>query len=574
MASGLLGTAVSGLRAFQRSLETTSHNIANVNTEGYSRQRVDLATQQAKPEGRGFLGQGVLISNITRSYDQFVVNQLRSSSAAFGSVDKYNQLAVQVENVIADPTIGIGTAITDFFKAVNDATDDPTSIPARQVLLSEAEILSHGFLSINDRFEQIRNQTNNEIVAVADQISGLTTAIADLNVRITSLENALSNSQLPNDLLDERDNLLNKLSKLVEISVVPSKSNMVNVFMGKGQALVLDAIANEIVTQASALDASKLELGIKFPTGNISLVTSQITGGELSGLLSFRDEVLDPAQQRLGSIAASIALDFNKIHVAGFDLDGNGNGVSGSAFFNGIGSVPILASTSNSGGSSLTVNFDVNNISNIDHSDYQLDVTAGPIYTLTRVQDNTSINLTDAGGGVLVAALPDTLPGISISSAGLTAGDRFLIKPTFFAASSISVNLTDPRDIALATNVAIDTAGNPYFLNGANPGDNRNGLALAALTNNLGMMGGTVTFQDSYAQLVSKIGGLTRASQVASFAQETLLNNTLETASNISGVNLDEEAANLIKFQQAYQAAAQMISASNTIFDSLLGAIR
>ena len=574
MASGMLGTAITGLQAFQRSLETTSHNIANVNTEGYSRQRVDLVTSKEHMIGVGYLGTGVTINNISRSYDQFITTQLRSSTAAYGDVDKYSQLASQVDNILADPAVGMEPAIKNFFNAVNDATDDPSSIPARQVLLSETEILSGRFDTMNSRFEQIREQINSDMVVMADEISAYAATIADLNERIASEQGRPNGNQQPNDLLDKRDTVLNQLAELVDISVVPSNSNMVNVFMGKGQILVLDTVFNSVVTQPSEFDPTKLDIGIKTAAGNIGIVTNQVTGGALAGTLRFRDEVLDPAQQRLGSVAASIAMEFNSIHEAGFDLDGN----AGTLFFKGQGigtePIPVAVSATNSTGSSVTAMFDNTNITNIDYSDYQLDVTAGPVYTLTRSVDNTSITLTDSGGGVLVATLPDTLPGISITSAGLTAGDSFLIRPTYSAASTIDQGLTDSREIALATNAAIDSSGNSYVITGPMPGDNRNGLALAGLENKQGMIGGTASFQDGYGLIVSEVGVLTSSAKIATAAQETLLNNAKSAWGNVSGVNLDEEAANLIKFQQSYQAAAQMIAVSDNLFNALLGAVR
>ena len=574
MASGMLGTAITGLQAFQRSLETTSHNIANVNTEGYSRQRVDLVTSKEQMIGVGYLGTGVTINNISRSYDQFITTQLRSSTAAYGDVDKYSQLASQVDNILADPAVGMEPAIKNFFNAVNDATDDPSSIPARQVLLSETEILSGRFDTMNSRFEQIREQINSDMVVMADEISAYAATIADLNERIASEQGRPNGNQQPNDLLDKRDTVLNQLAELVDISVVPSNSNMVNVFMGKGQILVLDTVFNSVVTQPSEFDPTKLDIGIKTAAGNIGIVTNQVTGGALAGTLRFRDEVLDPAQQRLGSVAASIAMEFNSIHEVGFDLDGN----AGALFFKGQGigtePIPVAVSATNSTGSSVTAMFDNTNITNIDYSDYQLDVTAGPVYTLTRSVDNTSITLTDSGGGVLVATLPDTLPGISITSAGLTAGDSFLIRPTYSAASTIDQGLTDSREIALATNAAIDSSGNSYVITGPMPGDNRNGLALAGLENKQGMIGGTASFQDGYGLIVSEVGVLTSSAKIATAAQETLLNNAKSAWGNVSGVNLDEEAANLIKFQQSYQAAAQMIAVSDNLFNALLGAVR
>ncbi|MCK5121154.1 MAG: flagellar hook-associated protein FlgK [Methylococcales bacterium] len=591
--SGILGTAITGLMAFQRSLETTSHNITNVNTEGYSRQRVDLVTKPEQMIGAGYLGQGVSISNITRSYDDFITTQLRSSTSAFGDVDKYNQLSQQVDNLLADSSVGMEPAIKSFFNSVNDATNDPSSIPARQVMLSEAEIVSGRFGAMNGQFEAIRDQINTDMVVMTDRIGSLSATIADLNVRIASEQGRPTGSQQPNDLLDKRDTALNNLAELVDISVVPSTAGMVSVFMGKGLVLVLDENSNKVVTQPSEFDPTHMEIGIKSPSGNIDVITNQVTGGELAGTLRFRDEILDPAQQNLGRIAASIVTEFNAIHKKGFDLDGDGDAINanGSLFFKAL-DIPETPSPNNTGGMVLTATFDENNIDKIDSSDYKIEMTAtGPnTYRLTRLADNTSFNLEEGTIqdpafpsnplATLTALVPvttsDKLPGINLvydNTVPAAVGDTFFIRPTYTAASDIEVNLTDPRDIALATNIATDSNGVDYFINGPMPGDNRNGLSLASLENKLGMANGTASFQSAYGALVSEVGVLTNAAKVGAAAQETLLNNSKEAWGNVSGVNLDEEAANLIKFQQSYQAAAQMVSVSNTLFDALLGAV-
>ena len=581
MASGMLGTAITGLQAFQRSLETTSHNISNVNTDGYSRQRVDLATNKEQMIGVGYLGTGVSVNNITRSYDQFITTQLRSSTAAFGDVNKYSDLASQVDDILADPSVGMAPAIKNFFNAVNDSTDDPTSIPARQVLLSETEILTSRFDTMNSRFEQIREQINTDMVVITDEISSFATIIADLNVQIANAQGQASGDQQPNDLLDKRDTALNQLAELIDISVVPGNSHMVSVFMGQGQVLVLDTVANEVITRPSEFDPSKLDVAIKTTSGTIGLVTKQITGGALAGTLRFREQVLDPAQQRLGSVAASIAMEFNSIHGAGFDLDG----VAGGTFFKGLENIDGAQHSNNTGGMSLTATFDVNNIENIDYSDYLVEMTAkspANTYKLTRLADNQSFDLIESVApnplGFLVPNVStNKLPGINIafdvSNGVASIGDSFFIRPTYSAASKIGVGLTDPRKIALATNIATDSNHVDYVVNGPMPGDNRNGLLLAGLENKQGMLGGTATFQGGYGLVVSEVGVLTSAAKIATAAQETLLNSAKDSWGNVSGVNLDEEAANLIKFQQSYQAAAQMISVSNALFDSLIGAV-
>ncbi len=573
MAGGLLGTAVTGLKAFQRSLETTSHNISNVNTDGYSRQRVELGTAPAQKTPAGYLGTGVSINNIARSYDQFITSQLRSSTSAHGDISNYEHLATQVDNILADPTVGMAPAMKNFFNAVNEANNDPSSIPARQVLISETEILSSRFGTMNYRFEEIRKEINTDMNVQVAEVSTHLQDIADLNIKISNSQGQSIGGQLPNDLLDKRDAVLNELAELMDISVVPGNRGMVNVFMSQGQSLVTDTIANKLITQPSEFDPTRLDISIKSgDAGIISLVTRELSGGALAGSLRFRDEILDPAQQRLGSVAASISMEFNAIHQDGFDLDGKPGGLMFKGQGMGGTEIPAVSRTANAPGSSIKVMFDKTNITNIDYSDYQLNVGAGPSYSLTRVADNTAIALTATAGvpAQLVASAPDTLPGISIEPTGLVAGDAYLIRPTYSAANAIAHNITNTREIALATNKSPDDT---YTINGPMPGDNRNGLALAGLENSLNMLGGTATFQDTYGLVVSEVGTLTRSAKISSAAQETLLNSAKEEWGKISGVNLDEEAANLIKFQQSYQAAAQVISVSQSLFDSLLGAV-
>lgn len=574
MPTSLLSNAVSGLMAFQRSLETTSHNIANVNTEGYSRQRTELETRPEQFTGAGFIGQGVDIANITRSYDQFIVNQLHNSRSTFGEAEAYHQLSTQVDNILADPDTGMAPALKQFFNAVNEVADDPSSIPARQVMLSETEILTQRFHTMEGKYSTLSKQVNQDIEIMVDNINSFAASIADLNVRITAEIGRTSGDRQPNDLLDKRDVLVDKLSELIDVSVLPQQDGSLSVFIGQGQSLVLGGHATTLSTQQNTLDPTKLGIFINTLSGTQE-ITQNLTGGELTGTFRFRDQVLEPAQQKLGQLAASFALEINVVHQQGYDLDGN----PGGSLFTGINSVPVTSTPGNSG--SINVTFDTNLISNLDASDYQLDVTAGLTYTLTRLSDNTSVTLSPVGSN-LDTVPPGQLPGIAISFTGLAAGDAFLIQPTKTAAALISPNISDPRDIAAATNIEVDpitgqpvlVGGNSVIINGPMPGDNRNALVLADLENKLGMLGGTATFQDAYAQNVSEIGTLTHAAEISSVAQEALLNQAVEQRESLSGVNLDEEAANLIKFQQAYQAAAQMISVTSTLFDSLLGAVR
>jgi flagellar hook-associated protein 1 FlgK len=568
MANGILGTAVSGLMAFQRSIETTSNNIANANTEGYSRQRVETVASLPEYSGGGYIGTGVQVSNITRSYDQFISAQLRSSTSAFGEVDSFKSYAAQIDNLLADPTTGMDPAMQSFFNSVNDVANDPSSIAAREVMLTEGASLTHRFGMISNRFDELKDQVNSDLKSMTQTANSYAVEIAALNKRIATDIGRANGQQLPNDLLDQRDNFLNKLADLVDVSVIPQANGMVSVLMSNGLPLVMDAQAATLGIKANDFDPTRLDVTYTDAKGQEQMITDRVKGGKIAGALRFRAEILDPAQQKLGAVAAAIAIDFNAIHAAGYDLDGT----LGGAFFKFTGTpeVPAIAASANLGTATITAAFSANT-ADLNTSDYLLELNAG-VYTLKRLSDDSSINLTNTAG-VLTATSPDVLPGITLTiTAGvMVAGDQFFIRPTYQAASNLAMNIEDPRKIAAATNLDADGI---TLVAGAMPGDNRNALNLAGLANSTGMFNGTASFQESYGQIVAKVGGLTHAANISADAQQSLLNRATEARENLAGVNLDEEAANLIKFQQSYQAAAQAISTASTLFDTLIGAVR
>ncbi len=544
MTMGILGTAVSGLKAFQRSLETTSQNISNVNTEGYSRQRVELATKPSQYTGSGYVGNGVNVANITRSYDQFVTNQVRSSLATFGEMDEFHKLASQVDNILADETTGMAPALKTFFNAANDVASDPASVPARQVLISEANLVSEQFKSINARFSELREGVNKSLALTVKDINTLAEGIADLNKRIVADTGRTSGKQLPNDLMDERDVLIAKVAEKVDVSIVPQSDGSLSVFIGKGQPLVLSDTTTTLSLAGSEKDPAYLNIFIDGQNAS-----REITGGELKGMLRFRDEVLDPAQQQLGLVATGLAVEFNTIHKTGFDLDGN----AGTDLFD-FGVTPIETRKLGTAAGTVTANFQAS-VAALSASDYQLDYN-GTDYTLTRLSDNSTTAFT-AGGTTTI-----TGPGFDISTNGLVAGSSFFIRPTFNAAKNIDAVISDPRKIA-----ASETATTI-------PGDNKVALKFAGLENQTTLNSGTETIADSYGQLISDVGSLTHTANVSRSAQETLLNQAQAARENIAGVNLDEEAANLIKFQNSYQAAAQAVAVASSLFDTLIGAVR
>lgn len=546
MASGLMGTAVSALLSSQQALNTTGHNIANVNTEGYSRQRVELTPLDAKPTANGYMGAGVQIANIGKVYDQFLVNQVRTSTSAFSELDSFHKLAASIDGTIGQTSAGIGPGLSSFFSAMQRLASDPTSTPMRQNVLSEADALASQFGTLDNQFSELGKQVNQGLGNIASEINDLSGSLAAVNGQILS-SMGTGGGQPPNDLLDQRDNLLTQLAKKVDVTALPRDDGSVDVFIGNGQSLVLKNSASTLGVVASATNPNHLDITLKTATGTPTVVTRQMSGGELGGTLKFRAEVLDPARNQLGLVAAGVTNEFNALHRTGFDLSGG----TGNAFFR-----PLQIGVTGAAGGTVTATFNANT-GELKASDYRLTVGAGGnTYTLTRLSDQQVIGSGNSGNF--------SVDGMDISVAGVSGGESFLIRPTFGAAGRMAVDISDPRQIAAA---ASDTSS-------GGTGDNRIALQLSALQEKATLLGGTASFQQAFGQLVTEVGTRTQSAKTIRTAQEGVLNQAIEARESVSGVNLDEEAANLLKFQQAYQAAAQVVTVANTVFDALLGAVR
>ena len=630
----LLNIGVSGLLAFQRNLATTSHNISNVNTPGYSRQRVELGTRSPQFAGAGYLGNGVQVSSVQRVYDSFLTSQIRTGTSANSQMQSLYSYASQVDNLLADSQSGLSPALQDFFGAVQGVAADPASIPARQVLLSNAAGLTDRFQYLNQRLVDLRNGINTQLQNTSTEINSLAQGIAKINKDITDALGS-GGGAAPNDLLDKRDALIAQLAERVAVTTIPQDDGAVNVFIGSGQSLVVGTTSNTLVTAPNAFDPARLEVAFKTGTTTV-IISDSLTGGTLGGALQFRNQVLDSAQNSLGQLATGLVNTFNVQHLEGQDL----NGALGAAFFK-AGAVQVLARSSNGG--SGVVGATIANVTALTSSDYRLQNNAGT-YTVTRLSDNTVTTLAGFPG------IPATVDGVTISlSAGvINPGDSFLIQPTRNGARDISVAISDPRKIAAAApirtskslsnlgsatisagevlnsaapallNTVTITFNNPpttfnvtgvapdpspvTYTSGANiaynglqvqitgtpqagdsftiqqntggVSDNRNGLLLGGLQTQLTLAGSSASYQDLYGQVVAQVGSTTHQADISRQAQEGLLRQVSAARDAVSGVNLDEEAADLVRFQQAYQAAAQVISSSNSLFDALLNAVR
>lgn len=565
MADGLLGIAASGLLAAQRALATTGNNISNANTDGYNRQRVETSERDSTYTAGGYLGNGVNIDTVARLYDNFLNTQVRTSQSASGGATAYNQLTSQINSFIGDRSASLSAPLQSFFNAAQDVANDPSAIAARQVLLTQGDSVAQRFNVLDTQFNTLRAQVQQTLSSDVDQINTWAATIAQLNTQIVS-QSASGTGQPPNDLLDQRNLLLEKLSGKVDTSVMTEADGAIDVFIGNGQSLVMGAAYNRLQTQPSAYDARADDIALSSGGDQGAIVITQaLTGGEMGGLLKFSHDVLDPAQNSLGRIAAGFALAVNAQHRQGSDLKGN----AGQDFFTDP-TTPTdawFAKQTNGGDARLSVAFDntpatattpANTPAQLTASDYRLDYDSGGNAVLTRLSDNTKFTDKPAGSGAFQV---DGLK-IGIASGTAKAGDSFLIQPFRTPAGTIQAALDDPNQVA--------AAGSPS----TGPGDNVNARALVNLQQTKGMLEGKASFQGAYNQLIGEVGVKANAANLDNTAQKNLLDQVTQSRESVSGVNLDEEAANLVKFQQAYQASAQLIPALNNTFDALMAAVR
>jgi flagellar hook-associated protein 1 FlgK len=677
MGSGIINTAVTGLNVAQYGLLTTEHNIANVNTPGFSRQRSIQESNAGLLTGAGFVGQGAHVATVERMYSRFLTEQVDRSQSSASELETYHAQISQIDDLLADPGTGLSSALQAFFASVQDLAANPSQLPNRQAMVSAAQSLTARYQSLSDQLAQMYNGINSEITAAVASVNSYGEQIASLNGRIAVAE--ASTGQPPNDLLDIRDQMVLELNQLIRTRTTTNTDGSYNVFVGSGQQLVVGSQPIGMATMASSADSSRLVVGLRTAAGVQEIPESLISGGSLSGLLAFRSESLDRASNDLGSNAASLALTFNAQHALGQDFFGQSQLASSPPtsftpqFFS-VSPPVVVGNARNPTGSPLVSAafvspppFNGNFYADLGNSDYRLNADGAGL-SLTRLTDNKQWSGADLAA--VNAQLSSDPQGFVLAAPGaLLAGSSYLIQPTRGAARSIAVNpalVADSRLIAAAgplraaagtantgsasvspgqagpgyqdavaglpisleyqagelrnfpvgARVSIDgaapvditardqgiayTSGATVTLVGSanvNPptgfsfvitglpnngdrfsvelntgatADGRNALSLAQLQTQQTMSGQTASYQDAYARLVSETGNKTRQLQVSSEAQKNLLVQAKASRDSLSAVNLDEEAANLIRFQQAYQASARAFQIGASLFDTIL----
>lgn len=673
----LLNIGLSGLAANKTSLAVTGHNITNVNTPGFTRQETIQSTRVPQFSGAGYIGSGTTLVDVRRIYNEFLNTQVRSSTALNSDVQSYLGQINQLDSLLAGSTTGINPGLQKVFAALQTAAEDPANIPARQLALSEAEGLAKRFNTVYDRLYEQNAFINKQLSAVTDQVNQLASSIAGYNDAIAV---AASNGKQPNDLLDAREEAVRKLSTFIGVTVVAQDDSSYNLFIGSGQPLVVGNKAARLEVVPGLSDPLRSE--VQFVSGNSRQgITSLITGGEMGGLIRYREDVLDTTLNAVGRLALSVTDQVNRQLGQGLDL----NGQFGNGLFRDLNDPLLIGqrSLARVGNSDTTANLNVliEDTTQLTTSDYEVEFTNATDYTVRRVSDGTSFGPFD------ITALPAAeFDGVSLNVASGTfaAGDRFRIMPTRNAGQEIRADMKRPEELAFAaplksqtspanigtgvitqptliteidiydpvaqtdletslrnapplrivmgagggatqgydvvdingnvidTGVIVPgqnnkltitvpaTAGPPavpvpfdyevtisgrpqagdnfsvsFNTNGVS--DNRNALKLIDLQNRatigINPLAPATTgssFTDAYGDLVERVGTLTSQARVDGEATGSILKQATDNRDSVSAVNLDEEAAKLIQFEQYYQASAQIIQVARNLFDTLI----
>ena len=626
----------SALYAANAQLQTTGNNIANANTPGYSRQSVQVQTAGSAYNGSGFFGRGVTVATVTRASNMFLSQQAVAAGSTAASAGVRRDLLSQLEKVFVGGEAGLGRAANQIFNAAAEMAAAPADLAARQAMLGRLEDFASLARSSSNQIESLQANVVNDIQGGVTEVNTLASEMAKLNGTIAA---ATRRGQLPNDLLDQRDQLIKRIGQQVEVQTVIGPDETASVFVGSGQTLVLGTSSNRLVAMAHPLDASQLSVGVSSGGQLTPLSANAVGGGQIGGLLQFQDSDLGAARNRLGQLVTGLASALNDQQSLGLDLQGQ----PGAALLKFSGP-QALASARNSrdasGGYIASVSLTITDASALKASDYRLepDPASAGQYIVTRLADGQVFQPVNDG---------DVLDGFSITigANAPSVGESFTLKPVSAAAADLTVLLKNPRGLAAANPVlatvnpansgTASIAGlhisaapaNPYqaltinftddsgayairdaanavlasgsfsagqaiayngielSLNGVpRQGDrlaimptplpaasNGNALRMDNLATRALVDGQTVT--DAYASAMADVGVRMQGAEASADTSASVVARANAELSAKVGVNLDEEAARLILFQQAYQAAAKLLQTSQTLFDTLINTI-
>ncbi|EQA6233811.1 flagellar hook-associated protein FlgK [Enterobacter hormaechei] len=542
--SSLINSAMSGLSAAQSALNTVSNNISSYNVAGYTRQTTILGASNSTLTGGGWVGNGVYVSGVQREYDAFITNQLRAAqNQSSGLTTRYQQMS-KIDDVLSDTTNSLSANLQDFFKSLQTLVSNAEDPAARQTVLGKADGLVNQFKT-NDQYLRDQDaQVNTAISTSVDQINNYAKQIANLNDQISRLTGVGAGAS-PNELLDQRDQLVSELNKIVGVDVTVQDSGTYNISIANGYTLVQGSNASQLAAVKSSADPARTTIAyVDTAAGNVEISEKQITTGSLGGLLTFRSQDLDQARNTLNQMALAFADAMNTQHQAGFDA----NGDAGGKLFD-FGSPAVLSNGKNTGSASVTAT--MTDSTKVQATNYKVEYN-GTDWTITRLSDNTSFTAKPDASGNL------SFDGLNVKISGSADNkDSFIVKPVNDVIVNMDVAISDESKLAMAS------------AKGSGESDNTNGQKLLDLQS-AKLVGGNKTFNDAYAALVSTVGSTTASLKTSSETKVNVVTQLTKQQQSISGVNLDEEYGNLQRYQQYYLANAQVLQTASTLFDVLI----
>jgi len=664
MSVGLYQVGTSGLLSAQQQLATTGHNIANVNTEGYTRQRAEQNASLGFADGSNYVGTGTYIQDITRIYDQFSYKEQLINQSNLGNSDSLESRLTQLDQVMSTSGGALVTSIDELYKTFNSVADNPNDSGLRNIALTQAKTLSSDFNELSDNFDKMKVSVNGEIEQVVNKISEISVELAKINETILHSQ-GIDQSGQPNDLLDKRDQLVNELSKYTSVNTITDQNGVMSVMVGQGTTLVAGITPLTIQVKAGDPDPLKTQLSLVGPNSSVAIDSSTL-GGALGASFEFRDEHLVETGNEIDRLAMAISFTLNDSQASGLDL----NAKQGANIFTDINTTALQqgrVSAPSSNGGDLQAKVNISDVSILPTDEFEVRYN-GAIYTITNMNTGQSEDLGAVGTGTHATSFGFDF----IETSGTPANDdSFIIKPSHNSSALMNITLTDTNAIAASTavdvaasthnvsdgqvsisNVSDPEAARAYInspnsgltvdvyesaagtftyrvFDSANPppaatiatgsylagesalvelppgtaafqieikgnlvgsgtdareeftigdafgvGNGNNAVALAKTQEQGITNGNKETFNQSLAISTSKVGAKASNATLVADTAQALFTQAFNRNQSTSGVNLDEEAANLLKFQQAYQAASQIISTANTIFDTILSAVR
>ena len=553
----ILNTAKLGLLSQQLAIEVTGQNIANVQTEGYSRQEVKFEATTPRSFSLGQLGTGVRVAGIERSHDEFLFSQILGEGDTLGRFQVRKDVFEQLEILLSENNgQSLNQTLSSFFAGVQDLSSNPTGLPERSSLLAEAENLASVFNNLGESLFKIQQNLDATISVEVAKINSLTKDIATLNKSIHANEPTTFSA---NDVRDQRDLKVKELSELIDLHFVDELDGQISITLNDGTPLVLQSTAFTLDTSINGNNKSFLDILVLDAAGNSTNITSSITGGTLKGYLDMRDTEVEGLRDKLDRLAAGFVQEFNNIHQQGFGIDGS----TGNNFFTAL-TTTVLTNTNNTGSATLTAtNGDPSKIS-IDK--YEITITGSNLFSLTNLT-------TGASSGTFTFTSGSTFNlanGFAVTISGTPAvGDKFKLSVSESAARNFSVSsgvLSNSDKISAGLNSSTDGA---------------NALELVKLQSKLvfdsitldSAGSGTFTFDEFYSSIVSTVGIESFSSQSTFFQQEAILLQLNIRRESISGVSIDEELINMIKFQQAYNADARLIGGVDELLDTVISQV-